>query len=149
VARRIFGTLLKYQHFTDPMSRPSLRALSRRERQIMEIIYRLGRATAAQVSAELSDPPSHSAVRSALWLLEEKGYLAHEQSGPRNVYVPTLPREAARESAIRDLVQTFFGGSRAQAAAAILGDAGVRLSDDEVARLEAMVERAKDEGGDR
>ena len=127
---------------------PALPPLSRRERQIMEVVYRLGRATAAEVRRELSDPPSHSAVRSALWLLEDKGHLRHEQDGPRNVYVPTVPRDAARSSAVRSLLETFFGGSRAQAVAAILGAPGPELAPDEVARIEAMLEQARGKAPD-
>jgi predicted transcriptional regulator len=114
----------------------------------MDVVYRLGRATAAQVHAELPDPPSHSAVRSALWLLEEKGHLAHEQDGPRNVYRPTVPRDTARRSAVHDLLETFFGGSRGQAVAAILGAPGPELSPDDVQRIETLLDRARSRGAD-
>ena len=96
------------------MARRGHDSLSRRERQIMDVVYRLGRATAAEVQEGLPDPPSYSAVRALLRVLEEKGHLRHEQDGPRNVYVPTVPRDAARSSAVRALLETFFGGSRAR-----------------------------------
>src|SRR5262245_65537883 len=86
-------------------------SLSRRERQIMEVIYRRGQSTAAEVLEGLPDPPSYSAVRAMLRVLEEKGHLRHEQNGPRYVFLPTVPREQARRSALKQLVQTFFDGS--------------------------------------
>ncbi len=94
--------------------------LTRRERQIMDIVYRRGRATAAEVLAELPDPPSYSAVRALLRILEEKGYLRHQQEGPRYVFLPTLARDKARRSALKQMVQTFFDGSAEQAVAALL-----------------------------
>ena len=109
----------------------------------MDIIYRRGRATAAELLAELPDPPSHSAVRSALWLLESRGYLAHEQDGPRNVYLPTLPAEKIRRSAVKHLLQTFFSGSRERAVAAILEASDAALSDEELARLDELLDRAR------
>jgi predicted transcriptional regulator len=118
--------------------------LSRRERQIMDIVYARGQATAAEVSASLADPPSYSAVRALLRILEEKGHLRHQQDGPRYVFLPTVSRDRARRSALRNLVKTFFDGSAAQAAAALI-DQG-ELSDDEVARLAAAIEKARKEG---
>ena len=109
----------------------------------MDIVYRLGAVTVADVVAQLPDPPSESAVRAALWLLEEKGHLSHSQNGPRNVYSPTLPAEQARRSAVRHLLGTFFRGSRAQAVAAILEDADAKLSDSEVDEIERMLARAR------
>src|SRR5215207_3350329 len=91
--------------------------LSRRERQIMEIIYQQGQATAAEVLGRLPDPPGYSAVRAMLRLLEEKGYLRHDQQGPRYVYLPTLAREKARRSALKQMLQTFFDGSTEAAVA--------------------------------
>jgi BlaI family transcriptional regulator, penicillinase repressor len=119
--------------------------LSRRERQIMGVIYRLGRATAAEVMTHLEDPPGYSAVRAHLRVLEEKGHLRHEQDGPRYVFLPTLPRERAREGALRQLVQTFFEGSTSQAMAALL-DANPKLSRAELDRLSRLIEQARKEG---
>lgn len=123
-------------------------ALSRREREIMEVLWHLGSATVAEVHAELPNPPSPTAVRSALWLLEEKGHVQHEQSGPRNVYRPRIPAERLRKDAVKNLVRTFFGGSRSGAVTAILGDPNARLDDDEIRRIEEMLERHK-RGRDR
>lgn len=121
----------------------SVPALSRRERQIMDVIYRRTRATAAEVMAELPDPPSYSAVRSALRLLVEKGHLTRELEELRYVYRPRVPRDKARRSAVSHLVRTFFDGSRAQAMAAILESADTRLSNDELDRLARLVEQAR------
>lgn len=121
------------------------RDLSRRERQIMDIIYRRGRATVAQVLEELPDPPSYSAVRAMLRVLEEKGHLEHEQEGPRYVYSPTLPRERARRSALRRLLDTFFEGSPEEAVAALL-DMSADLTDEELERLSRLIEEARKEG---
>jgi predicted transcriptional regulator len=119
--------------------------LSRRERQIMDVVYRMGRATAAEVLAELPDPPSYSAVRAMLRLLEEKGHLRHEQDGPRYVFLPTVNREKARRSAMRHLVRTFFDGSTEDAVAALLqNDDG--MSDAELNRLSRLIDAAKKEG---
>ena len=125
---------------------PEARDLSRRERQIMDAVYRRGRATAAEVLEELPDPPSYSAVRALLRILEEKGHLTHEQDGPRYVYTPTRPRESARKSALRHVVSTFFNGSAAQAAAALLESSDGQLSDADLARLERLIERARQGG---
>ena len=119
--------------------------LSRRERQIMAVIYRLGRATAAEVLDQLEDPPSYSAVRAHLRILEEKGHIRHEQDGPRYVFLPTLPREQARDSALKHLVQTFFEGSTSQAMAALL-DANPRISRSELEGLSRLIEKARKEG---
>jgi predicted transcriptional regulator len=118
--------------------------LSRRERQIMDVIYARGRATAAEVTAALPDPPSYSAVRALLRILEQKGHLRHEEDGPRYVFLPTVSRDRARRSALRNLVRTFFDGSPAQAAAALIDQAD--LSEADVARLAAMIEKARKEG---
>src|ERR1700741_1076026 len=108
--------------------------LSRRERQIMDVIYRHGRVTAAEVLADLPEPPGYSAVRAMLRLLEEKGEGRHERDGPRYVYLPTVNRDKARRSAMRHLVRTFFDGSTEDAVAALLqNDAGI--TDDELNRL--------------
>jgi predicted transcriptional regulator len=133
------------------MAQPStaLTTLSRRERQIMDIIYRRGAATAAEVHAELPDAPSYSAVRSALRLLVQRGQLKYEQQGPRYIYKPTVPREQARRSALAHLVRTFFNGSRAQAAAAILEMSDTRLSEDDLKRLTRLVKEARRQGDEQ
>ena len=119
--------------------------LSRRERQIMDVIYRRGKVTAAEMLAELPDPPGYSAVRAMLRLLEDKGHVRHEQDGPRYVYLPTINRDRARRSALRHLVLTFFDGSTEDAVAALLqNDAG--LSEVELDRLARLIDGAKKEG---
>ena len=120
--------------------------LSRRERQIVDILYSHGRATAAEVQAELPDPPSYSAVRAMLRILEEKGHVRHEQDGPRYVYLPTVARDNAKRSALRHMLQTFFDGSAEQAISALLDDSSTRLSDRELDRLARMIERARKAG---
>ena len=117
--------------------------LSRRERQIMDIVYARGQATAAEVTAALPDPPSYSAVRALLRILEQKGHLRHQQDGPRYVFLPTVSRDRARRSALRNLVKTFFDGSTAQAAAALIDQA--QWSDAEFDRLAEAIERARRE----
>jgi predicted transcriptional regulator len=120
--------------------------LSRRERQIVDILYSQGRATAAEVQAALPDPPSYSAVRAMLRILEEKGHVRHEQDGPRYVYVPTIGRENAKRSALRHMLQTFFDGSAEQAISTLLDDSSTRLSDRELDRLARMIEQARKAG---
>ena len=109
----------------------------------MEVLWRLGSATVAEIHAELPNPPSPTAVRSTLWLLEDKGHVHHEQSGPRNVYQARVPAEQLRKDAVKNLVRTFFAGSRLGAVTAILGDPNARLDDDEIKRIEDMLERHK------
>ena len=128
------------------MSKPHEDGLSRRERQIMDVIYRRGRATAAEVLAELPDPPSNSAVRALLRTLEDKGHLRHVQEGPRYVFLPTVPRDRARRSALRQLVRTFFDDSAEQALAALLDLRSTDLSTDDLDRLAAMIDEARKEG---
>lgn len=128
--------------------RPAHHELSRRERQIIDILYAHGRATAAEVQEQLPDPPSYSAVRAMLRILEEKGHVRHEQDGPRYVYVPTVARESAKRSAMRHLLQTFFDGSAEQAISALLDDASARLSDEELERLARMIQRARRAGAE-
>ena len=120
--------------------------LGRRERQIMDVVYRLGRASVTDVREHLSDPPSYSAVRAMLNLLEEKGHLTHEQDGLRYIYKPTAARSQLRRSALRHLVHTFFDGSPTSAVAALLEMADGELSASERARLAKMVAQAKAEG---
>ena len=117
--------------------------LSRRERQIMEAIYRLGDATVSDVMAELPDPPSYSAVRAMLGKLEAKGYLEHRQEGPRYLYLATVPRQEARESALGRLVRTFFDGSTEKAVTALLDMSAGEMSDEELDRLSALIQDAK------
>jgi BlaI family transcriptional regulator, penicillinase repressor len=120
--------------------------LSRRERQIVDILYAHGRATAADVQAALPDPPSYSAVRAMLRILEDKGHVRHEQDGPRYVYLPTVGRDNAKRSALRHMLQTFFDGSTEQAISALLDDSSTRLSDRELDRLARMIEQARRTG---
>jgi predicted transcriptional regulator len=120
--------------------------LSRRERQIIDALFKLGRASAAEVRTELPEAPSYSAVRALLRILEEKGHVRHEQDGPRYVYVPTFARESARKSALRHLVQTFFEGSTTQAMSALLDSSSSKLSDADLDRLEKMLEQARQRG---
>jgi predicted transcriptional regulator len=128
------------------ISRAPERGLSRRERQIMEVIYRRRQATSAEVLEDLPDPPSYSAVRAMLRVLEEKGHLRHEQRGPRYVFLPTVPREQARRWALQQLVQTFFDGSTEQAVAALLDQSDRALSDAELTRLARLIDQARKEG---
>ena len=128
------------------MSKSLHAVLSRRERQIMDILYRLGRATAGEVMAELPGNPSDSTVRTQLRVLETKGHVRHDAEGLRYVYSPALPRHAARRSAVRHLVETFFEGSTAKAVAALLGGDAARFSDEELQRIAALIERARKEG---
>ena len=120
--------------------------LTRRERQIMDILYKRGRATASEVMADLPDTPHYSTVRTQLRVLEEKGHVTHEEEGVRYIYMPALPRRAARKSALRHLVDTFFDGSAEQVVAAVLGGEGARLSDEELDRIADLIEKAKKEG---
>jgi predicted transcriptional regulator len=120
--------------------------LSRRERQIMDVIYRRGEATVAEVLADIPDPPSYSAIRALLRVLEEKGHLRHEERGPRYAFLPTVPRETARQSALKQLVQTFFEGSTEQAMAALLDASDSRLSEKELERLARLIRQARKEG---
>lgn len=126
--------------------KPVKEGLSRRERQIMDVIYGRGRATAAEVMEGLPDPPSYSAVRAMLRVLEEKGHLRHDQQGPRYVFLPTVPREQARRSALRQLVQTFFDGSTEQAVAALIDESDRVLSGAELDRLARLIDQARKEG---
>lgn len=128
------------------MKTPSHHELSRRERQIIDILYARGQATAAEVQAALPDPPSYSAVRAMLRILEEKGHARHEQDGPRYVYVPTVARDNAQRSALRHVLRTFFDGSTEQAISALLDDASTRMSEAELDRLARMIDQARRTG---
>jgi predicted transcriptional regulator len=126
-----------------PTQRPQL---SRRERQIMDVVYRLGRANAADVRRLLPDAPSYSTVRALLRVLEEKGHLHHEADGPRYVFVPTIPRDKAGLSALRQLLATFFDDSTEQAVAALLDLSSAQLTPREYDRLSGLIARARKEG---
>ena len=121
-------------------------SLGRRERQILETVYRLGRASVGQVQAELPDPPSYSAVRAMLNLLEEKGHLRHEQDGLKYVYLPVVETRAASRSAMAHVVRTFFGGNPAEAATALLDLPDHKLSDEELKQLSQLIRKAMDQG---
>ena len=120
--------------------------LSRRERQIMDVVYRLGKATVTDVLERLPDPPSYSAVRALMRILEEKGHLSHEQDGPRYVYLPTVPRDAAQASALSHMVRTFFGGSAEAAVAALLDLPEHGMSEGELTRLSQLIDDARGQG---
>ena len=120
--------------------------LTRRERQIMDILYRRGRATASDVMEDLSGNPSYSTVRTQLRVLESKGHVHHDEEGLRYVYAAAVPRHAARKSALRHLVETFFEGSTEKVVGALLGGEGARLSEKELERIAELVEKAKKDG---
>ena len=117
--------------------------LSRRERQIMDVLYRKGRATAAEILEGIPDPPSYSAVRAMLRVLEEKKHIRHEEKDLRYVYMPVVAREKARRSAVTHLLDTFFDGSAEKVVGALLGGEGTRLSEGELDRIEEMVTKAR------
>ncbi len=125
------------------MSKPTL---SRREREVMDILYRLGEGTVAEVIDELAAPPSYSAVRSTLRILEEKGHVEHRENGPRYVYVPAVGREKARRAALDHVVDTFFEGSAEQALAALLRRSDLDMSETQIERLARAIKRAGEEG---
>jgi len=127
----------------------SLEKLGPRERQIMDIVYRRGRATAADVLDDLPDPPSNSAVRGMLRLLEEKGHLRHEYDGPRFVYLPTADPERVRRRAMKHIIDTFFNNSASSAVTAMLGIYEGRLSDGDLDRMEAAIEQARKRGAQK
>jgi predicted transcriptional regulator len=120
--------------------------LSRRERQIMDAVYRLGDASVADVRAEIPDPPSYSSVRALMRVLTEKGHLTYSADGPRYVYRPTTPREEASTTALDRVLQTFFEGSPSQAMAALMDISATELTDEELDKLEALIQDARREG---
>ena len=122
------------------------RDLSRRERQIMDFLFRVGRATAAEVMEGLSDAPSYSAVRALLRILEDEGNITHVQEGPRYVYMPAVARNDARKTALSHVVATFFDGSVEQAVTALVESSRSKLSKDELERISQMINKAKKEG---
>src|ERR1700676_3398812 len=123
--------------------KPKPNALSRRERQIMDILYELERASVGQVLAQLADKPSYSTVRAQLRVLEEKGHVRHEEHGLRYVYAPAVPRDVARRSALRHLVETFFDGSTEKVVAALLGGEVARISPEELDRLARLISKGR------
>lgn len=128
------------------MSKPSPATLTRREREIMDILYRRGRATAAEVLEDMADPPTYSAVRALLRILEDECHIKHVQDGPRYVYLPAVARNDARKSALSHVVTTFFDGSIEQAVATLVESSRSKLSKDELDRLAQLIEKAKKEG---
>jgi predicted transcriptional regulator len=129
------------------MSRKSITDLSRRERQIMDAIFKKGSATAAEVREAIPDPPSYSSVRAQLRILEDKGLLKHKQQGPRYLYQPTVRRDRARNSALRHLMHTFFDDSIEQVVAALMDVSASEMSEEEYEQLGRMIERARKESG--
>ncbi len=127
------------------MKKPRANALARRERQIMDVLYKLERATVAEVLRKLADQPSYSTVRAQLRILEEKGHVRHEEHGLRYVYVPTVPRDIARRSALRHLVETFFEGSAENLVATLLGGKISRISREELDRLACLFAKDRKE----
>jgi predicted transcriptional regulator len=121
-------------------------SLTRRERQIMDILYRRGRATAGEVMEDLSGEPNSSTVRTQLRVLEEKGHVRHEELGLRYIYSPTVPRSAVRQSALKHLIDTFYDGSTGKVVAALLGVEGSRLSKEELDHIASLVEKARKGG---
>jgi predicted transcriptional regulator len=130
------------------MRKDGHRNLSRRERQIMDILYQRGRASAQEILEAMSDPPSYSAVRAKLRVLEEKGHVRHEEEALRYVYLPVVARESARRSALRHLVATFFENSVEQAVAALVDLSAANLSREELERISGLIEDAKKEAGE-
>ena len=118
--------------------------LTKRERQIMDVLYRLGRANAGEIQALIPGAPSYSTIRTQLRVLEEKGHLRHEDDGVRYVYMPVVPRHAARRTAVKHLIDTFFDGSPANLLTALLGSDGARLTDVDLERIAALVKAAKE-----
>jgi BlaI family penicillinase repressor len=129
------------------MTRRALHAvLSRRERQIMDILFRRGRATAADVMADLPDEPGYSTVRTQLRVLEQKGHVRHEQEGTRFIYAPVVPRRAARKSALRHLIETFYDGSPEKAVAALLGGEAAKLTHEQLDRIADLIAKTRKDG---
>ncbi|MEM7356401.1 MAG: BlaI/MecI/CopY family transcriptional regulator [Acidobacteriota bacterium] len=126
------------------MAAPLEHQLSRRERQIMDILFRTGQATAAEIRQSMPDAPSYSSVRTQLRILVDKGHVRHEQDGPRYLYRPTVTKDRAKKSALQRLVTTFFDGSASQAMAALLDDSAPELSNSELDRLEGLIQAARE-----
>ena len=128
------------------MPKPEPAGLSRRERQVMDILYRRGRASASEIQEAMPDAPSYSAVRTTLRILEDKGHARHREDGPRYVYMPKVAREKATRSALRHLVETFFDGSAEKAVVTLLDSSASALSEEELKRIEQMIEKARKAG---
>src|SRR5690349_4930606 len=128
------------------MRREGHRNLSRRERQIMDVLYQRGRASASEIQAAIPEPPTYSAVRAKLRVLEEKGHIRHEEESLRYVYLPVVARDSARRSALRHMVSTFFGGSVEDTVAALLDLSSAKLTEQDLDRISKLVEQAKQEG---
>jgi predicted transcriptional regulator len=126
--------------------KPKAKSLSRREREIMDILYKLERASVGQVLRKLADKPSYSTVRAQLRVLEEKGHVRHEEHGLRYVYAPAVPRDVASRSALRHLVETFFDGSTEKVVAALLGGEVARISPEELDRLAGLIAKGRKDG---
>lgn len=124
----------------------ALAGLSRREREIMDILYQQGKSSASDVRESMADAPSYSAVRAMLRVLEEKGHVRHAAEGLRYVYLPTIPRDKAKRSAVKHLLDTFFNDSPEQVVAALLDVGSTRLTREELDRMAAMIEEARKEG---
>jgi BlaI family penicillinase repressor len=122
-----------------------METLSRRERQILDILYEQGKATAAGIQAALPDPPSYSATRALLRILEEKGHVTHESDGPRYVFRPRVGKDRARKNALRHMVQTFFNNSASDAVAALLDASSAQLKPEDLDRMEGLIEKARTE----
>ena len=120
--------------------------LSRREREIMDVLYKLGKATAAQVEEALAEPPSYTAIRTHLTILEKKGHLKHTQDGPRYVYAPKVAREKMAQKAVKSMLSTFFDNSVEGVVAALLNQEDTKLSRAELERLSSLIEKAKEDG---
>jgi len=127
------------------LKKPNPHTLTRRERQIMDVLYKLERASVSEVLAKLTAHPNYSTVRAQLRVLEEKGHVRHEEHGLRYVYVPTVPRDVARRSALRHLVETFFEGSSEKLVAALLGGEVARISPEEFDRIARLISRSRKE----
>ena len=128
------------------MTKRTYLSLSTRERQIMDILYRFGQASAAEVQENMPDPPSYSAVRATLRILEDKGHVQHQQDGPRYVFRPAVARDKAKRSAVKHLIRTFFDGSTEQAVATLLDDSSSKMSREELDRLARLIEEARSKG---
>jgi len=127
------------------MAQPLHSILSRRERQIMDIPYRIGRATVSEVMAELTGAPNYSTVRTQLRVLETKGHVRHEEHGLRYIYIPTTPRHSVRQSALKHLMETFFEGSAEKMLSTLLGNEGTKLSNEDLDRLADLIAKARRE----
>ena len=131
------------------MAKDGSKAFSRRERQIMDILYQRGRATGAEIHEALPDAPTYSAVRAKLRVLEEKGHVRHLEESLRYIYVPTVARDTARKSALRHMVSTFFEGSVEETVAALLDLSAAKLAEEDLARISALIDTARKQGEEK